>query len=130
MILHPRPGNPPIRPCGDRMEPFYEVAPDGKSITFAPCMVTSYHPKDVEHRYCAFCGRFFQPAPSNAPVVLSIDEAPAAAPRPRPVSARAILFAILAICVLAAAAIVSGPPSCIDLKGPENCPAAPAARGP
>lgn len=36
----------------------YEVAPDGKSITFHPCGTTSHHPQDIIHRYCARCHRF------------------------------------------------------------------------
>jgi hypothetical protein len=34
------------------------VAPDGKSITFHPCGVTSYNETDVEQRYCARCHRW------------------------------------------------------------------------
>lgn len=36
----------------------YRVADDGKSITFSPCGVTSWHPKDVENRFCARCHTF------------------------------------------------------------------------
>jgi hypothetical protein len=39
-------------------EIIYSVADDGKSITFQPCGHKSYHPKDVEHRYCSRCHRF------------------------------------------------------------------------
>lgn len=34
------------------------VAEDGKSITFHPCGLTSYHPSDIEQRYCAACHRW------------------------------------------------------------------------
>lgn len=36
----------------------FEVAADGSRITFHPCGVTSHHPEDVRHRYCARCRRF------------------------------------------------------------------------
>lgn len=38
----------------------FEVAPDGKSITFLPCMVTSHNPNDVRERYCARCHRWLE----------------------------------------------------------------------
>ncbi len=34
------------------------VAPDGKSIRFEPCGVTSFNLNDVENRYCAVCHRW------------------------------------------------------------------------
>lgn len=34
------------------------VAPDGKSITFHPCGITSFNENDVAARYCAACHRF------------------------------------------------------------------------
>lgn len=34
------------------------VAPDGKSIRFEPCGVTSFNPNDIAARYCAGCHRF------------------------------------------------------------------------
>jgi CRISPR/Cas system-associated protein Cas10 (large subunit of type III CRISPR-Cas system) len=36
----------------------YEVAPDGRSITFFPCRLTSFNTNDVEKRYCALCHRY------------------------------------------------------------------------
>ncbi len=31
---------------------------DAMYIEFQPCGVTSYHEKDIENGYCAYCGRF------------------------------------------------------------------------
>lgn len=31
---------------------------DGESIKFHPCGVQSWHPMDVENKFCAFCGRY------------------------------------------------------------------------
>ena len=39
----------------------FEILEDGKAIRFQPCGVTSYHPEDVSHRYCAYCHRFIEP---------------------------------------------------------------------
>jgi len=36
----------------------YHIAMDGKSITCHTCGLTSYHPKDVEQRYCGKCHKF------------------------------------------------------------------------
>lgn len=36
------------------------VAPDGRSITFLPCGVTSHNANDVRERYCARCHRFME----------------------------------------------------------------------
>lgn len=33
----------------------------GKTITCHKCGMTSYHPKDVEHRYCGKCNDFHAP---------------------------------------------------------------------
>jgi hypothetical protein len=44
--------------CSRQPSHSYEVAVDGKSITFSPYGVTSHHPRDVQERYCARCRRF------------------------------------------------------------------------
>lgn len=36
----------------------YLISPDGKAITCCTCGATSYHPGDVEHRYCGRCHVF------------------------------------------------------------------------
>ena len=33
----------------------YEIIDDGKAIKCLKCNMTSYHPKDVEHRWCGNC---------------------------------------------------------------------------
>ena len=38
-----------LEDCLSRPLHSFEVAADGKSIRFAPCGITSYHPKDVFH---------------------------------------------------------------------------------
>lgn len=43
---------------GRDMPHTYTIAADGKSITCLRCRRTSYHPKDVEHRYCGHCKVF------------------------------------------------------------------------
>lgn len=44
--------------CKNKGAPSYLVAPDGRSITFRPCGVKSWHKEDVRRVYCAMCGRF------------------------------------------------------------------------
>lgn len=44
--------------CGFAVKRDYEIAENGKSITFKPCGVTSFLREDIVHMYCAFCGRF------------------------------------------------------------------------
>ena len=39
---------------------------DQPSITHAKCGRTSYHPKDIEHRYCSFCHEFHERARTMA----------------------------------------------------------------
>ena len=36
----------------------FVIAADGQSITCLHCRMTSYHPKDVENRYCGHCHIF------------------------------------------------------------------------
>ena len=36
----------------------FTVSADGKSITCLRCKRTSYHPDDVEKKYCGFCHAF------------------------------------------------------------------------
>jgi hypothetical protein len=38
----------------------YEIVEDGKAIKCLLCGLTSYHPKDVEHRYCGHCKAFHE----------------------------------------------------------------------
>ena len=38
----------------------YEIIEDGKAIRFQPCGVTSYHPQDVMHKFCARCHCFIE----------------------------------------------------------------------
>lgn len=40
--------------------PSYSIAPDGGSITCHVCGKTSYHPKDVENKYCGKCHVFHE----------------------------------------------------------------------
>jgi hypothetical protein len=49
-----------IRVICDPTKITYAVAGNGKSITFQPCGNTSYHPKDIEQRYCSWCHRFME----------------------------------------------------------------------
>lgn len=51
--------------CSNPEASTFEVSPDGASITFRPCGVTSYHPKDVEARYCAICHCFLEERQRN-----------------------------------------------------------------
>lgn len=44
--------------CSPQQLSLYAVVNDCKAIMFSPCNVISYHPKDVENRYCGFCHRF------------------------------------------------------------------------
>jgi hypothetical protein len=46
-------------PC-DPEQMSCRISDDGKSITFTPCGVTSFHAKDVANRYCARCNRFME----------------------------------------------------------------------
>jgi hypothetical protein len=39
-------------------DPRYTIAADGRSITCGACGATSYHPGDVQHRYCGRCKAF------------------------------------------------------------------------
>ena len=36
----------------------YSISEDGCAITCKECGMTSYHPKDVEHKYCGNCHKF------------------------------------------------------------------------
>lgn len=38
----------------------YTIAADGKSITCKRCKRTSYHPRDIEERYCGSCHVFHE----------------------------------------------------------------------
>jgi ribosomal protein L37E len=46
-------------------EPTYEIKEIGgrKTITCLVCGRTSYHPRDVEEKYCGHCHRFHDLAP-------------------------------------------------------------------
>lgn len=43
--------------CEPDSEPVYELTEE-KSIKFYPCGVESWHYKDIEYKFCAYCGRF------------------------------------------------------------------------
>jgi hypothetical protein len=49
-----------FKPCSSRSESCYAIAADGRSVTFLPCGITSHHPMDVQHRYCALCHSFIE----------------------------------------------------------------------
>jgi hypothetical protein len=49
-----------IKECEAAPAHSFEIPPDGESITFKPCGVRSFHPKDVENRYCGRCHRFIK----------------------------------------------------------------------
>ena len=36
----------------------YSISKDGLSITCFSCGSTSYHPGDIEHRYCGYCHKY------------------------------------------------------------------------
>ena len=48
------PANPPV-------ELLFVILDGGKAIKCMTCGMTSYHPKDVEHRYCGNCNKFHEP---------------------------------------------------------------------
>lgn len=52
------PAGPKFKTCSDPSQSSYEVAGDGKSITFRPCGITSWHPEDVRSRFCGLCRSF------------------------------------------------------------------------
>ncbi len=43
----------------------YEIIEDGKAIKCLNCGLTSWHPKDVQHRYCGNCHEFHMQWPGN-----------------------------------------------------------------
>ena len=43
---------------GDAPERTFEIVSDGTAIKCKKCGLTSYHSKDVEHRYCGNCHEF------------------------------------------------------------------------
>lgn len=46
-----------FRACPNPELSSFEVVEEGHAIRFHPCGITSWHPKDVEHRFCALCHR-------------------------------------------------------------------------
>lgn len=51
----------------------YTIAADGKSITCLRCHQTSYHPADVDQRFCANCGRWHGDEEPTTSIELVID---------------------------------------------------------
>lgn len=41
----------------------YVIVEDGKAIKCGTCGMTSWHPKDVEYRYCGNCHKFHEDGP-------------------------------------------------------------------
>lgn len=41
----------------------YVILDGGKAIKCMTCQMRSYHPKDVEHRYCGNCHKFHEDGP-------------------------------------------------------------------
>jgi hypothetical protein len=52
----------PWKRCTADQVSSYQIVDGGKAITFHPCGVTSPHPEDVKHRFCAYCDRFIEEA--------------------------------------------------------------------
>lgn len=51
--------------CTPQQQSTCEIAEDKRSILFMPCGLRSHNSNDVEHRFCAACGRYFPALPET-----------------------------------------------------------------